>query len=1070
MRLGKRVRRTLGIRSSEVARVSWLVAHSLFIGVFSAFFLTTANALFLDRFEISFLPLAYIAAAVLGYVAVMLFSRLEKTVSVQSLLIINLAVLLILTAGFWSLTLTTGNHWVIFFMFVWVGPAFGLVSLGYWALASRLFDLRQGKRLFGLVGAGEEVATVVGLFSVPLLLRYLDGPIHLLPLAAVGLIGCLIVVLSITRRMGETLDAEPGTREAGAVETQVGLRDLVKHRYFLLMAGLIVFLSLGNYIVDFGFLAEVRGRFQGSTQIAQFIGVFFGVTKILELILKVFLSGRLLSQFGLKFGLMVLPAVLAIVAGLAIAVGSLGLAAAHFFVLIALAKLVWVVMRTSTFEPSFRVLYQPVPAVDRLSFQTHVEGTAKQLATGVVGVALLLFSQGGTFNALYLFYALVPILGAWMVVNVLAHRDYRAKLMESLSLRKSTEVAQTPVDVLTPELHSPSPRDHEGGLDLLEKLEPGALAPALTRMLSDAQPPVRASALEYVGRNLRLDMADAVAGVAEDEDPAVRSTARETRERLQEIEQLAGDPDRLAELAGSTEPQNRARAATATGLGSEPDDSQLTSLLFDREWAVRRAALEAVGRRGRTDVLPQIVADLPSPAFAGTAAAALVRIGPPALGELEKAFNKPDLPPSVRQQILRIYESIGGNAAQGLLLNKLAFPDRAVRRQALLALSRSGYQVSGEQVPSVERVIETTVADTAWNMGAVLDLGGEKGLAAVREALQEEIQEGKSRLYRLLSLLHDPSAIRLVKKNLESGSSESTAYALEIMDLLVSDELKPLVFPLLEDLAYSQVLRRLEASYSRQNLEPLDRLSLLINRDYDRIGIWTRACAVEAVGELSSEIVPDLVASLFHPNPVIHEVAARTMLKLDPEGYRRRRKTLPYEAREGLDYVIGSEGGLEHWESRSVFGRARFLRSLPAFSALPSETLIGLATASDERVLKPHRRLPSPRAPRECFYVIVEGEVAVADEGAPPEEGTLPPRSLIVFGPGARSLKVIQNARFIRLDPEPVLEVAAEHVELIPALLQAQKLLTDDAGPETSSPPPGLELEAARQGVDTALG
>jgi AAA family ATP:ADP antiporter len=1067
MRTGDRIRRALGIRAAEVSRVSWLVAHSLFVGMFSAFFLTAANALFLDRFEISYLPLAYIAAAVAGYAALMLFSRLQRAVSVQRLLVGNLAVLLILTAGFWVLTLTTGNRWVVFLMFAWVGPAFGLVSLGYWALATRLFDLRQGKRLFGLVGAGEEVATVAALFSVPLLLSYLDGPIGLLPLAAAGLVGCLAVVLLITRRLSGTLDDGAQDQAAGTTARRVGLRDLVRQRYFLLMAGLIVFLSLGNYIVDFGFLAEVRGRFQGPTEIAQFIGVFFGVTKIIEAALKVFLSGRLLSQFGLKVGLMALPGVLGIVAGLAIAVGSFGLAATQFFVLIALAKLVWVVMRTSTFEPTFRVLYQPVPAAERLSFQTHVEGTTRQLATGLVGVALLLFSQGGAFNALYLFYALVPILGAWMAVNVLAHRDYRAKLMESLSLGKGTEAARTPLDVLTPQLHSADPRDHEGGLDLLEKLEPGALAPALSDMLSDTQPAVRVSALQRIARGLRLDLTEAVAAVGEDDDAVVRSTARETLARLRELEALANDAARIEELAASPEPRDRARAATATGHGSGGDTTVLNALLFDRDWGVRRCALGAAGRRARTDVLPQIVADLPSPVFSATAADALVRVGPAALGELEKAFNKPDLPPSVRHQILRIYEGIGGETARGFLLNKLVYPDRPVRHQTLQALSRAGYQASVAQVPIVERAIETVVADTAWNMSAVLDLGGDE-LAAVRGALQEEIAEGRSRLYRLLSLLHDPAAIGLARKNLESGSSESTAYALEIMDLLISPELKPLVFPLLEDLAYSQVLRRLEASYLRQSLVPLDRLSLIINRGYDRIGVWTRACAVEAVGRLASEIVPDLVASLFHPNPVIHEVAARTMLELDPEGYWRRRKTLPYDARERLDYVIGTGGGLEHWESRAVFGRARLLRSLPAFSALPSETLIGLATASDERVLKPHRRLPSPRAPRDCFYIVVDGEVAVGDEGVPPDTGTLPPRSLIVFGPGARSLKVIQSARFVRLDPEPVLEVAAEHVDLIPALLEAQRRLVE-AGPEPAGPPRELEPEPARSGIDASL-
>ncbi len=107
--------------------------------------------------------------------------------------------------------------------------------------------------------------------------------------------------------------------------------------------------------------------------------------------MKVGVSGRLLSQFGLKVGLLVLPVLLALCAAFGIVIGAFDLGVASFFVLVALAKLFAVVARSSTFEPSFRVLYQPVASADRLSYQSHVEGTAKQLAVGVVGVALLLF-------------------------------------------------------------------------------------------------------------------------------------------------------------------------------------------------------------------------------------------------------------------------------------------------------------------------------------------------------------------------------------------------------------------------------------------------------------------------------------------------------------------------------------------------------------------------------------------------------------------------------------------------------------------------------------------------------
>src|SRR3970040_2699505 len=91
-----RFARMLGIQAGEGAPVSWLIVHSLFNGIFGAFFLTAANAVFLARFPITVLPLAYIGAAAVGYVSIMLFSRLERRVSFAGLLMWNLGVLLTL--------------------------------------------------------------------------------------------------------------------------------------------------------------------------------------------------------------------------------------------------------------------------------------------------------------------------------------------------------------------------------------------------------------------------------------------------------------------------------------------------------------------------------------------------------------------------------------------------------------------------------------------------------------------------------------------------------------------------------------------------------------------------------------------------------------------------------------------------------------------------------------------------------------------------------------------------------------------------------------------------------------
>lgn len=1046
MAISRRISSVLGIRPGEGTRVAALVVHSLFNGVFCAFFLTAANALFLDRFEISFLPLAYIAAAAVGYVAVLAFSRLEKSAGVAALLVANLAVLLVVSGAFWFLARTTGNDWVVFAMFVFVGPMFGLVALGYWGLAGRLFDLRQGKRLFGLVGAGEEVSTIVGLFSIPFLVKALEGPLPLLLFATAGLLGSLLVVAGITRAFRATLASgadEPARPTAAAPGAGAGLSDLLRSRYFVLLAGSVVLLNFALYAVDFSFLAETRARFVGPEQLARFIGVFYGATKVVELVMKVGVSGRLLGQFGVKVGLLVLPVLLAVCAGFGVVIGGLGLGAAHFFVLVALAKLVAVVARSSAFEPSFRVLYQPVPGVERLSYQSHVEGTAKQLAVGVVGVALLLFSRGGAFDALKLFYGLVPIVALWGVVIVLVHREYRGKLVESLKSGERPRGAEGPLEALSPALLSGRPGRSAVALGLVERIAPARLPEALRSALDAPEAPARIAALGAVERAGLVELADRVGPLTEDADAAVQEAATRCWSRLSELEALVVDASRVEELARSAQAEDRSLAAMAIGRGSGAGADRLSVLLWDRDTDVRHAALEAAGRLGNAELWPLLVSQLAVPATAPVAASALVRIGPPVLGEIARAFGKSDLDPAVRYRSLAVCEAVGGAEANALLVGKLAFPDRSVRRRALASLVRAGHRVTPDQVPMVERAVEDVVREIAWDMGILLDLRERADVAEVREALEAEVEEDRAWLLDLLSLAHDPAAIALVKESLGSDSARSTVYALEILDLVLSEGLKPMVLPVLEDQTYGQTLRKLEAFVPRQRLELLDALGAVAHREFDRIGPWTRIVALETLGKVAPEVPRDLVAALFHPDPMVQDVAALGIVARDRASWEKHRARLKFDVRDRLDAVVGRGAAAEEelGEARSGYLRARLLRSVPAFSSLPSEVLVALASASEERLLKEGQRLPSPREPRDSFYVVVDGEVE-----APAGSGNVLGR-LGFFGvlPGSRPAAARGACHLVRLEPTRLYEVAGENAALVPGLLDACSLLARDA-------------------------
>jgi hypothetical protein len=437
-----RLRRLFALQPGEAPRLACLLLMSLFLGIFTAFYLSTALALFLDSFPATVLPFAYIASSLVGFLGVTLFTRLARRVPPARLVIFLLSTLTAAAAGFWGLSLAVPQRGIAFAMAVGIAPAVTLLDLGFWTLAGRLFDLRQGKRLAGLISAGEVVASILGFFLIPVLLPLLGRPIHLLPIAATGLALCTAVVAFTGRRYRGLLAAEVLADQETPQRTR---REAPRKtsRYFVLIALSMTLFIAAFYLIDFAFLSEVPAFFrEGSGQVAQFLGLFFGAAKICELLVKTFLSGRLLSQFGLRAGLLALPAALLGCALLAVGAGAAaGSRSIAFFVLVALAKLVWTMLARSVFDPAYRMLYQPLSPDRRLAFQAGLEGRVRQLAVFLVGTVLALAAGRGA-GAFPILASLLPALGVWIFVVALLYREYRSRLLRTLNSHLSESDAR----------------------------------------------------------------------------------------------------------------------------------------------------------------------------------------------------------------------------------------------------------------------------------------------------------------------------------------------------------------------------------------------------------------------------------------------------------------------------------------------------------------------------------------------------------------------------------------------------------------------------------------------------
>ncbi|SVD74938.1 uncharacterized protein METZ01_LOCUS427792, partial [marine metagenome] len=102
-----------------------------------------------------------------------------------------------------------------------------LLSVELWGIAGQVFNVRQGKRLFGLIGSGELLATVVGGLATPMTVAVV-GTQNLLLLSAAGIGGAIVVLQAIVR--GHAKQLRRGEEEDDP-QTDTGVIALGRHPY-----------------------------------------------------------------------------------------------------------------------------------------------------------------------------------------------------------------------------------------------------------------------------------------------------------------------------------------------------------------------------------------------------------------------------------------------------------------------------------------------------------------------------------------------------------------------------------------------------------------------------------------------------------------------------------------------------------------------------------------------------------------------------------------------------------------------------------------------------------------------
>ena len=925
-----------GVRPRERGRFLFFAGLSALLNLALTVGLVGAEALFLTRVGIEFLPHVFVLAALVTVGGTLLYAVWVGRERNDSYFIVILLVAVFLVAV-GTLGASLRWSWILPGVFCLYFLTQAVFLNHFWTFTWDYFDTPASKRLFPLLAIGQSlggflgggVAIVVGSFAPPEVL--LASWAFLLASAAL----MLKLGRRHLRRWGPLAleEADETSLEGMQGAIRYMRRSSLGRWLGLSTLGMVLSLFLAQYVYS-----DILVRsFPRVEELARFLGLFLAITNLIEIPLAAFGTPRLIERLGVASANLVYPT-LTLTAFIALAVDyRLGAAIA--------ARINRELIENALAAPVRNLVYNALPFRFRGRIRAFLEGMLGYSGMAVAGALLLLL--GDRIAPIWLCLAGGGAALLYLLANLTVRRRYLGTLAQGLregrlDLRElggeignweasrlaklwyallkadaehptSVELELAPVlarrGIIDPLLHAashPSTRVRRACVEAL------ALAPAerarevLEDTLRDPEPVVRLAALRTLYA-LELAKDEALARVVrerlEDEDANVRAEAA-----------LQCGPDGARVLEGMVRSDDHATAIAA--LRQLPREQ--LSLAIERtkssDAVFRAEALECIARVGGPSVLTR----------------------EQLAGELEHTDTR------VRCAAVRALGSSGDSEAPAELVRALHDPSRKVRVLASEVLGRSGDM-------AVDAVLPILGAASTPTLEVALGALAAAGTARARRTLAQELRRHVHETWRALLMLRalserEDASLRFLRLAYENAVGRSLRAAVLILELLENARL------------VRTVIRVLRFASTRKRGDALEVLSNLGDREVARLLVLL----LEA--QPFEEKIP-LVADLFRPPASRDEILEAARASRDPWVQRA--------------YAVCTSEDEDAKNEEKDMERLLYLRRVPLFSQLTLEQLEAInRNLSEARYLRDEVICREGAIGSE-LYVLISGEVEV---------------------------------------------------------------------------------------------
>lgn len=917
------LKRYFDIREGEW-RPTLLLAAQLMMGIAAVICLkATSDSLFLSEFSASRLPWVDLAVTGLVGLVVGVYLRLSNRLGQGRLVSLSQVFLAANLLLFWLLM-----RWELpgapALVYIWVGVFAVLVPSQVWTLAGLVFDTRQAKRVFSLIGSGGLIGAALG-GQIASIAGPRIGAESLLLAAMVLVLGCAAIPFCLD---SSDLPARPGADPSKESKASLGesFRRVRESRYLTFITAAIFLSTLAGTLVKYQFKAVVKLQYlDNASGMVSFFGDFYGFIAVFSFLFHTLLSARLLRWIGPGSALLILPCSLLMGSGVLLFSASLWA--------VVLARGSDQAFRHSVDRASLELLYVPISAAVRARVKGFLDMVVSRSADAMASILLLAVftvlglesgQVSGPINWLTL-----SVIGIWVVIAMRLRREYVQTLRSSIERKEINpeallrDLARSEAgSLLQGTLQSSDLKSVEHAVGWLRFGAAGVEHAQIAALLAHESGAIRVKAMQVVATRDLPGYRDEVLRFLALE-PGVEARWQGLRYlegeadpgQLGVIEELTKSDDRDLAAAASAFLLNRdpakystseaallafvdsarsgdipARQTAARLIGCLPSseattlplEGSLAGFLRDESFSVVEGALLSVATVKPKCEVTLIRGMLGDRNLRAAARKALAAYGESVLPQLRAELADASAEPAVRRQIPRVLADIGGQRAAELLLASLDEADHIVRHQILRALSRIGKHRSSDLfrragvgdliVQELRRYFNEVIL-----LRAVSDTSSRAGALFLRRALDERIRLRLDWIFRLLALIYPRREMLDAYHWIVSGRADLRSNAIEFLDRRLEPRLRLMVLSALEDRESERVFEAAGELFGIGRLAETAALENLLNASDP----WLQSCACFKAAEAGRTRLRAAIATLAgSSDPLLAETASLASRRL----------------------------------------------------------------------------------------------------------------------------------------------------------------------------------------------